>query len=306
MKPGSRPPRTFRGGMAMSKTMISWSEIGGETGERIEAFDWSATPLGPREFWSERLRGAVEMTLASPLLSTVAVGPQRVLIYNDAAARLYGERHPAALGRPLAETFPESYPSVAALYDRVFAGEAVTVAARPLDVRNDGAGDMFDAYLTPVRDANGEVIAAHMTGFEVGERERSGRALRQSEERLRRVLETDAVGILFFNLDGQLIGANDAFLRMTGYTRAAVDGGAMHWRDMTPPEWLEESEAQMARLAESGRIGPYEKEYFAADGSRRWMLFAGRDLGDGTIADMRSTSAIESRRKKGFARASAG
>ena len=35
----------------------------------------------------------------------------------------------------------------------------------------------------------------------------------------------------------------------------------------------------------TGRVGPYEKEYFRKDGSRRWMMFAGRDLGDGTIGE---------------------
>lgn len=41
----------------------------------------------------------------------------------------------------------------------------------------------------------------------------------------------------------------------------------------------------MDMLSRTGRIGPYEKEYFLADGSRCWMLFAGRDLGDGTLAE---------------------
>jgi len=32
-----------------------------------------------------------------------------------------------------------------------------------------------------------------------------------SEERLKRVLDTDAVGVLFFDYSGTLIDANDAF-----------------------------------------------------------------------------------------------
>jgi hypothetical protein len=54
---------------------------------------------------------------------------------------------------------------------------------------------------------------------------------------------------------------------------------------LTPEEWIPASEEQLQKLAATGRIGPYEKEYFFADGSRRWMLFAGRDLGDGTLAE---------------------
>jgi hypothetical protein len=59
----------------------------------------------------------------------------------------------------------------------------------------------------------------------------------------------------------------------------------MTWQTLTPPEWLEVSEEQLRRLKETGGIGPYEKEYFRKHGSRRWILFAGRDLGDGTAGE---------------------
>jgi PAS domain S-box-containing protein len=110
-------------------------------------------------------------------------------------------------------------------------------------------------------------------------------ALQYSEKRLRRVLDTDAVGLLFFDREGVLIDANNAFLKMTGYPRTDVASKALTWRTMTPPEWVATSEEQLAILAATGRIGPYEKEYFRANGSRSWMLFAGRDLGDGTVVE---------------------
>lgn len=106
-----------------------------------------------------------------------------------------------------------------------------------------------------------------------------------ADDRLRRVLETDAVGILFFDASGFLIDANDAFLSTTGYSREAVKGGELHWRNLTPPEYVADSESRMHVLEQTGRIGPYEKEYIWADGSRHWMLFAGRDLGDRTVVE---------------------
>jgi two-component sensor histidine kinase len=72
---------------------------------------------------------------------------------------------------------------------------------------------------------------------------------------------------------------------MTGYTRDQVQARELTWRGMTPPEWMAASKEQARRLAATGRIGPYEKEYLLKDGSRRWMLFAGRDLRDGTISE---------------------
>jgi PAS domain S-box-containing protein len=110
--------------------------------------------------------------------------------------------------------------------------------------------------------------------------------LEASRERLRRVLETDAVGVIFFDEgSGTLIDANDVFLRMTGYSREEVKGRLLTWRDMTPPEWVRTSEEQMALLEQTGRLGPYEKEYVLKDGSRAWLMFAGRSLGDGTAVE---------------------
>ena len=73
---------------------------------------------------------------------------------------------------------------------------------------------------------------------------------------------------------------------MTGYTQADVESRTLTWRRMTPPEFVAVSEAQLDKLLKTGKIGPYEKEYICKDGSRRWIRFAGRDLGNGTIGEL--------------------
>lgn len=110
-------------------------------------------------------------------------------------------------------------------------------------------------------------------------------SLRESEARLRKVLETDAVGVIFFDDTGTLVDANQAFLTMTGYTRAQIEARELAWRIMTPPEFVETSEAQLQTLEETGRIGPYEKEYILRDGTRRWMLFAGQRIEPNLIVE---------------------
>ncbi len=137
----------------------------------------------------------------------------------------------------------------------------------------------------PLFDAAGEVRGAVAALLDITERRHIEEALRASEERLRRVLETDAVGVLFLDREGTLTDANDVFLQMTGYTRQEVKSGKLHWRTLTAPEWIAVSEAQLEKFEVTGRIGPYEKECFRKDGSRTWMLFAGRDLGDGAIVE---------------------
>ncbi|MEW9552516.1 chemotaxis protein CheB [Nonomuraea sp. NPDC050783] len=119
----------------------------------------------------------------------------------------------------------------------------------------------------------------------VGAQLELSRVRRINQERLSLFLETENVGMLYFDHTGTVVDANQVFLRMSGYTRDQIEARALTWQAMTPPEWLPVSEAQLELLAATGRIGPYEKEYILADGTRRWMLFVGRGLADGDICE---------------------
>ena len=115
---------------------------------------------------------------------------------------------------------------------------------------------------------------------DITERTHALNALQASEQRLRTVLETDAIGVLFLDRSGTIVDANEVFLSMTGYSREEVSSHELTWRTLTPPEWVEFSEEQMRKLGDTGRLGPYEKEYLRKDGSRLWMMFTGRRLDD--------------------------
>src|SRR5689334_2362600 len=116
----------------MAISDASWPCGDGEMVRRLRAFDWAATSLGPIGGWSERLKLMVEQILANPLVATLVCGPDHVLVYNAAAAKLFGHRHPDALGRPLPETFPDGWATVADFYARAFAGETVQAVGQPL------------------------------------------------------------------------------------------------------------------------------------------------------------------------------
>ena len=118
------------------------------------------------------------------------------------------------------------------------------------------------------------------------ERRRTLETMRASEERRRESAQVPGVGVLTFDeATGALIDANQTFLAMSGYTREQVERREITWQAMTPPEHIAASEEQWQKLGQTGRIGPYEKEYFRADGSRTWMLFAGASTGDGRIVE---------------------
>lgn len=167
--------------------------------------------------------------------------------------------------------------------------------------RPDGTCVWFISHPTALRNAEGKIVGGINMLVDITQRKQQEEALRCSEQKLQRVLETDAVAVLFFNYQGTVVGANDVFLRMTGYRREQIEARELTWRTMTPPEWVEASEKQMEQFVRTGRIGPYEKEYILADGSRRWMMFAGRDLGDGTIGEF-CIDITESKRREAAGR----
>src|SRR5215471_6850311 len=86
--------------------------------------------------------------------------------------------------------------------------------------------------------------------------------------KLQRLYDSDIIGIMFANTDGSVKEANDALLRMLGYTREDVESGKLRWDRLTPPEWRHQIERAQQQLAFFKVAAPTEKEYFHKNGSR--------------------------------------
>ena len=134
----------------------------------------------------------------------------------------------------------------------------------------DGSVHWLDDKGRTFPDSSG--APAYMTGACVeitdrkradAERERIAAALRESEARLRRILESGIAGAFFWHIDGGITDANDAFLDLLGFTRDDLRAGRIDWRALTPESWHESDAHHVALLLSTGRHGPYEKEYFA-------------------------------------------
>jgi len=87
----------------------------------VERTDWSATPLGPPDRWSESLRTTVETCLGTRFPVIIFWGPELVQIYNDAYMPIIGAKHPQALGQTAAECFPEIWDVVGPMLHGVLA-----------------------------------------------------------------------------------------------------------------------------------------------------------------------------------------
>ncbi len=92
--------------------------------------------------------------------------------------------------------------------------------------------------------------------------------LKEREARIRRLVEANIIGIVIWMLDGRIVEANEAFLRIVGYGRDDLVSHRLRWTDLTPAEWREADETAFAELVSTGTSEPFEKEYFRKDGSR--------------------------------------
>ena len=107
------------------------------------------------------------------------------------------------------------------------------------------------------------------------ENSRLYRDLEDREGKIRRLVDADILGIFIWNLEGAIVEANEAFLRMLQYGREDLVSGRVRWTDLTPAEWRERDERAVAELKATGTVQPYEKEYFRKDGSRVPVLIGG-------------------------------
>ena len=249
--------------------------------------DWSKTPLGPRDRWPSGLEWSVRMILASGFPMAVRWGPDLVMIYNDGYRQILGDKHPAALGRPLREVWPEIYGRLGPLNEAILYGKQSTFYADDQIWRIQRYGSRFeDAHFSisysPIPDglgANG-IGGVLTTAVETTERFGSEQALRELAQSLeaqvaQRTLERDRIWqvsedlLAVSNFDGYFLSINPAWTALLGWSERELK--AMHVTDLRHPDDAEHSTAGRRQLAEGVSTVHMENRFRHKDGSWRWL-----------------------------------
>jgi PAS domain S-box-containing protein len=92
------------------------------------------------------------------------------------------------------------------------------------------------------------------------------------EARFRRLVDSNAQGVMFWNTNGLVTGANDAFLKLVRYTREDLLAGRINSVAMTPREYAGLDLHALKEIAASGACSPYEKEFMRKDATRVAIL----------------------------------
>ena len=174
----------------------------GEMAQRCRTLDWAATPLGPIEQWPQSLRTAAQLTLASIFPSIVLWGPELIQIYNEGYRLILGVKHPAGLGQPTHECWPEVRYINAPIFDRVLRGETLSFEDALYPLLRSGV--LEDAWFTlvfaPILAESGRLEGVFVTVQETTTA-RAAHALQADHEILERQinLERNRLADIFHN-----------------------------------------------------------------------------------------------------------
>jgi PAS domain S-box-containing protein len=119
----------------------------------------------------------------------------------------------------------------------------------------------------------------------------------RAEARFRRLIDSNVQCVTFWNMEGDVIEANEAFLSLVGYTREDLKAGRINWRAITPPEYAELDRKALEEIAEKGICTTYEKEYIRKDGSRVPVLIGAAAFEDNPNEGVRFILDLTERKK---------
>ena len=245
--------------------------------EVVRTHDWSLTPLGPIEDWSEALLFSANLMLSCAFPSLVFWGKELVQLYNDAFIPLLAERHPSGLGQTAQECWSDAWQIVGPNLKRVMNdGETVFHQNTVVPIVRDGRlQDIRWTYsYSPIFGAGGDALGVFVVCQDITREVTATQELRKSEEGTREsakrlgelaaiIASSDDV-IVSKDLNGTITSWNDAATRVFGYSPEEMIGASIL---KLIPEHLHSDEKTILENIRAGRrIEHFETVRRAKDG----------------------------------------
>ena len=244
---------------------------GGEMGDRIARFDWSATGVGSIESWCGAMKSMLGFVLHSPVPIVTLWGDKGVMIYNDAYRSFAGGRHPALLGTNVLEGWHEVADFNANVMQKVYReGGTLSYKDQELTLIRDGTPKLLwtDLEYSPVLDEDGTPIGVVAIVVETTEKVLASRRLQDDRNRLWSI-SRDL--LLVCTLDGTITAVNPSATRMLGWTEDEMVGHNL--AEFIHPADLDRTRGEMTSLGEGISTLAFENRYRTRDGGYRLIAW---------------------------------
>ncbi|MDY7525779.1 hybrid sensor histidine kinase/response regulator [Sphingomonas sp. 10B4] len=187
----------------------------------LDAVDWAAHPLGPREGWPTSLKATLHLLLASPESMYLVWGETRTFFFNDAYAPILGPRIDGAMGARFDVVWADAYAAVEPMFLDALRGTPFRVVDHPVPMARWGEPEetWWTFSFSPVFDDLGAItgvlcITSETTAtvVEVESKRRVDLALQQAEQSLRRAEEAGHIGVFTVDLaEGTFTGSAEFY-----------------------------------------------------------------------------------------------
>ncbi|HEV7344720.1 MAG TPA: PAS domain-containing protein [Devosia sp.] len=252
----------------------------------VNEFDWSATPLGPIPEWPESLKGAVRVMMGGSTPMAMLVGPNGILVYNDAYGRFAGGRHPAIMGMAAVEAWPEAAEFNRDKIERGLAGLTTRLDKHEMLLNRDGEPELvwLELHYSPILGEDGAPLGSLAVLQDLTARVLAEQALARSEERLSLALEgSDLVGTWDWDIVNDVVTADDRFATLFNIDplQAGLGLPIAQFLAAIHPEDQARTSADIEASLRDGT--PLRSQYrvISADGQVHWVVASGRPRAGG-------------------------
>ncbi|MBN3869281.1 PAS domain S-box protein [Nostoc sp. JL33] len=200
----------------------------------------------------------------------------RYIYANEALAAINGVPQSQHIGSTFREVLPEWAGQIEPVFEQVMEtrqpllNQEVSGESYPPGVYRYGLVSYYPVFLP-----DGQLLGVGISSIDITQLKQTEQALRESEAKFRSVVESNMIGIGFWDRDGGITEANDALLNMVGYSREELLAGTLRWQDLTPTEYVPLDKEALNQIQDRYFCTSYEKEYIRKDGSRFPILIGG-------------------------------